>query len=514
MTTDVQSSLAARGRAALTPLLILCVVLAALLAAGLTALSGNTSYLDLGLPSPGALTNYGLPMVRVATEAAAVVCIGSLLFAAFCTPPQRSGVLAADGYAALRTAGWAATAWCVGAVLMTPFTISDSVGQPLSEVLRPDNFFGLFDSLEQAKAWLITAGIVLVLAIACRVALRWSFTAVLFCFSLLGLFPEAVTGHSSAGGAHDLATNSLLYHLLAAAVWIGGLVALLAHARRGGAHLPLAARRFSSVALVCWIVMAVSGVLNALVRLPVHDLFRTLYGALVIVKILALMALGVFGYFQRRRGVRALDAGGSGRALIKLAAMEMLVMFITIGVAAALSHTPPPTDGVARPSTLEVVIGYDLPGPPTVARMLFNWRFDLVYGTAAIVLAALYLLGVRRLRGRGDAWPVGRTAAWLAGCAVLLIATSSGVGRYAPAMFSVHMASHMLLNMLAPVLLVLGGPVTLALRALRPAGKGNPPGPREWLLAAVHSPMARFLTHPVIELLLFVVSYYVLYLSG
>ena len=72
----------------------------------------------------------------------------------------------------------------------------------------------------------------------------------------------------------------------------------------------------------------------------------------------------------------------------------------------------------------------------------------------------------------------------------------------------------MILAMLVPILLVLGGPVTLALRALRPAGRGRPPGAREWLLAAVHSPPARWLTHPLVSLPLFVGSYYVLYFSG
>jgi len=121
---------------------------------------------------------------------------------------------------------------------------------------------------------------------------------------------------------------------------------------------------------------------------------------------------------------------------------------------------------------------------------------------------------VRRLRRRGDAWPPGRTLAWLCGCAALLVATSSGIGRYGPAMFSVHMGEHMILSMLVPILLVLGAPVTLALRALRPAGRAGPPGPREWLLAAVHSPWARFFTHPLVALPVFVGSYYVLYFSG
>ncbi|WP_226352732.1 cytochrome c oxidase assembly protein [Pseudonocardia sp. ICBG601] len=131
--------------------------------------------------------------------------------------------------------------------------------------------------------------------------------------------------------------------------------------------------------------------------------------------------------------------------------------------------------------------------------MLVDWRWNLLFGTGALVLAGLYLAAVRRLAARGVRWPVGRTVAWLLGCATLLVATSSGLGFYSPSMFSVHMISHMTLNMLAPILLSLGGAVTLALRVLRPAGRGNPPGPREWLLAAVHSRVAKVVTHPALR---------------
>ncbi|MET1075559.1 MAG: cytochrome c oxidase assembly protein, partial [Umezawaea sp.] len=223
---------------------------------------------------------------------------------------------------------------------------------------------------------------------------------------------------------------------------------------------------------------------------------------------------GVIGYLQRVRGVRDVVEKGSGRALLRLAGVEVLLMFVTLGLAAGLSRTPPPTDGRALPSTVELRIGYDLAGAPTAFRLFFDWRFDLIFGTVSIALAVLYLLGVRRLRKRGDTWPVGRMVTWLLGCFTVLFATSSGVGRYAPAMFSVHMEAHMLLSMLAPILLVLGGPVTLALRALSTAGKDGPPGPREWLLAFVQSPVAKVLTNPFVALFLFVGSFYGLYFSG
>ncbi|MEU5690392.1 cytochrome c oxidase assembly protein [Actinosynnema sp. NPDC020468] len=487
-------------RTGLVPLLVVGTTIAALLAAGLLALTGAGGS--------------GLIVVRVLTESAAVVTIGSLLMAAFLTPPQPGGRLAADGYAALRTAAGGALVWTLGAVLEVPFTVADALDQPVGRLLDPSVLFQVAGLVEQAKAWMVTAVVVALLALGCRLVLSWGWTTALFLLSVFALVPVAVTGHSSGGGSHDVATNSLLFHLVAAALWVGGLIALLAHGRRGGAHLGLAASRFSALALGCWVVMAVSGVVNAYVRLPLDQLFTSDYGLLVLAKTAALLVLGVFGYFQRRKGVRGVVEQGSKRALLKLAGVEVLVMFLTIGVAAALARTPPPAEGRVLPSTVELRIGYDLAGAPTLSRLLFDWRFDLVFGTAALALALVYLLGVRRLRKRGDAWPVGRTIAWLAGCLVVLVATSSGIGRYAPAMFSVHMEAHMLLSMLAPILLVLGGPVTLALRALPVAGKDNPSGPREWLLAFVHSPVARVLTNPVVALVLFVGSFYGLYFSG
>ncbi|ALG14707.1 copper resistance protein CopD [Kibdelosporangium phytohabitans] len=494
------------------PLLVVGGVLAILVAAALFALVSNRYV--IGVANPGAFTAYGMITLRVVAEISSVLVIGSLMFAAFMVPPQTSGVLAADGYAAVRTANWAAIVWCASALLSIPFTTADTFGRPVSQLFDIQALVDLAPNSEPTNTWLITAAIAFLLAVGTRLVLTWGWTAVLFLVSVFGLLPLGVSGHSSSGGQHDLATNSLILHLVAAALWVGGLVALLAHGRRKGDHLALAASRFSKVALCCWIVMAASGVINALVRLPLADLFSTNYGLLVVAKTVALLALGVFGYFQRERGVAALVAGGTGRALVKLAAFEVLVMMLTIGIAAALGRTPPPQQSVTQPSSVELRIGYTLDGAPTFLKMLIDWRFDLIYGSLAIAMAVLYLLGVRRLRARGDAWPVGRTVAWLFGCATILLATSSGIGRYSPSMFSIHMISHMMLNMLAPILLVLGGAVTLALRALPAAGKDNPPGPREWIVAFVHSPAAKVLTHPVVALVLFVGSYYVLYFSG
>jgi cytochrome c oxidase assembly factor CtaG/putative copper export protein len=497
------------------PLLTGVAVLAGCTAAGIGALSVAAALTATGLPDPGPVTTLGLPFVRAAGEVAAVVAVGAFLLAAFLVPPQHSGVLDVDGYRAVRVGTVAAGAWAVCAALLVPLTISDVSGQPITAHLNPASLWSLASLINISTAWRWTALLAATVMLASLPVLRWSWTPLLLVGSLATLIPLGLTGHSSAGGSHDLATNSLLIHLVAASLWAGGLLALLAHLIRDGQHADLAARRFSVIALWCFGAMALSGVVNALVRILPSDLLTTDYGRLVLAKFVALCLLGVAGWRQRRTGVAALQADPSSRAgLIRLALIEAVLFGITFGIAVGLGRTPPPPLPIGIPSIPDVKIGYDFAGPPTPARVLLDWRFDLIFGTAAIVFAALYLAGVRRLRRRGDAWPPGRTVAWLLGCLTLLFVTSSGLGRYMPAMFSMHMVAHMLLSMLVPILLVLGGPVGLALRALPAAGRGDPPGMREWLLAALHSRLSRFLTNPVVATVLFVAGFYGLYLGG
>lgn len=500
---------------AVWPILLGVGLLAGATAACIAALSLADALTATGLPDPGPVTNYGLPFVRAAGEIAAVVAVGSFLLAAFLVPPQRNGVLDAAGYRALRTGTVASGVWTVCAAVLVPLTVSDVTGQPLTSRMDLSAVWSVASLVDVAGAWRWTALFAAVVTVLSIPVLRWSWTPLLVAGSLVTLLPLVLTGHSSAGGSHDLGTNSLFVHLVAGALWAGGLIALLAHALRGGEHADLAARRFSAVALWCFVAMAVSGVVNALVRVRFEDLFHTNYGWLLVGKATALVILGVLGWQQRRRGVAALRTDANARgALIRLALIEAGVFGVTFGIAVALGRTPPPPPAIFNPSVTAVEIGYDLAGPPTVARILFDWRFDLILGTAAIVFAGLYLAGVWRLRKRGDAWPTGRIVAWLCGCAVLLFASSSGIGRYMPAMFSMHMAAHMLLSMLVPVLLVLGAPVTLALRALPAARGDDPPGPREWLLAALHSRVSKFLTNPIVATIIFVSGFYGLYFGG
>ncbi len=487
-------------------------MLAGVVAAGIGVLALADALIATGLPDPGPVTTLGLPFTRAVGEIAAVTAVGGTMFAAFLTPPQDNGVLDVGSYRALRLAAAASGVAAVCAALMVPLTISDVSGEPVREHLNPIELWRVAGLVDAASAWRWTALIAAAVAVSARLVLRWSPTPMLFAGSLLTLVPLGLTGHSATGGSHDVATDSLLIHLFAGALWAGGLLALLAHALRAGAYCDLAARRFSAIALWCFIAMAVSGTINAGVRIRPADLFSTAYGWLIAAKVAALVVLGLIGWRHRRGAVAALqsDPGARG-ALIRLAMVEALVFAVTFGIAVGLGRTPPPP-ARSSPTAAEVALGYDLPGPPNLARIMTDWRFDLIFGSAAMIAATIYLAAVIRLRRRGDQWPTHRTVAWLLGCAVLLGTTSSGLGSYLPAMFSAHVAGHLLLSMPAAILLVLGAPATLALSALPAAAAGGPPGPREWLMASLTGRAARLFTHPVVATVAFVAGF--CYLGG
>lgn len=136
-----------------------------------------------------------------------------------------------------------------------------------------------------------------------------------------------------------------------------------------------------------------------------------------------------------------------------------------------------------------------------------QWEFAPLPLVATVWGVGFYLYGVRMLHRRGDRWPIGRTIAWLCGFAMFYLATSSGLAAYDTTLLSVHMVQHMILSMVVPLSLALGAPVTLALRTL-------PAAPRRWLLAVLHSRLAKVLSFPPLTFGLYVLSPWALYFSA
>jgi cytochrome c oxidase assembly factor CtaG len=152
----------------------------------------------------------------------------------------------------------------------------------------------------------------------------------------------------------------------------------------------------------------------------------------------------------------------------------------------------------------------DLAGMPpfTPASVFTEWGIDPILFVATVWVTGLYLLGVWTLRSRGDRWPFGRTLSFVVlGMGSFAVATSSGLAAYDTTLLSVHMVQHMVLSMGVPLFLALGAPVTLALRTL-------PTRPRRWLLAVLHSRVAKVLSFPPLTFALFVLSPWALYFTS
>jgi putative copper resistance protein D len=152
--------------------------------------------------------------------------------------------------------------------------------------------------------------------------------------------------------------------------------------------------------------------------------------------------------------------------------------------------------------------------PPRLSGVhwLDQWQPDLLWLLFAGLAAVGYLAAAHRLRARGDHWSVLGTISWLVGLVGLVYVTSGPPVVYGRVLFSMHMLGHMSLSMLVPIFLVLGAPVTLALRALPPRRDGSR-GPREWLLIALESRVSRILSFPPIAAFLFAGSLLFFYFS-
>ena len=475
---------------------------------------------ELSGADPGLVTGWGLPISRMLCDAAGAGTVGTLLAAAFLFPAA-GGRPGAAGRRMLRWASLGAWLWCVASLAQFVFTVSNLIGKPLPGALTAHDIDNVINAVPQPRALLINAVIAFAVAVGAGLARRLDTSAWLAVLALGALLPVAMTGHAHGSGGHDLATVSAGLHVLSVAAWVGGLAALLAGGRRlAGPELVTAVRRYSGIAGLCLVVVTVSGVVNAYVRVVAFDaLFDSRYGNLVLVKTGLLVALAGCGAAHRQYTIRRLAAGpgdpAARRPLLRLGLAELAVMGVAIALGAGLSLSPTPAaaDSTGSDNPVVAVLGYPLPPAITIGRLFTEARPDLLFLTMVLLGTGYYLAGVIRLHRDGASWPVGRTVSWLAGMVVIAFATSSGLGRYGRVLFSVHMVQHLLLMMLAPILLNLGAPVTLALRALPTGVTGTTRSARAWLLRIVNSRWMAFVSHPVVAWALFSVSLYVLYLT-
>ncbi|MCU1437448.1 MAG: copper transporter [Naasia sp.] len=471
------------------PALLLGAAVVALLAA--LAFGGGAAALLLG--DPGAVVRFGLPAAKLLVNLTASATIGCLLLAALVLPRG-----AASGRLLDIGAG-AAAAWTVASAATGLLTFLSITGLPLSLDEEFGAQLGFFlTSLGPGRAWLTVTLVAAAVTVLCFAVRAPGVLLGVLALAAWGLTHLAEQGHAAGATSHEQAVTALSLHLLFAAGWLGGLLALvLLRPLLEEPALLAAVRRYSSIALVSFVVVAASGYVSAEIRIGSLDRLATPYGALVAVKVLALLALGAAGALHRRATIKRMADGRAG-SFWRLAIAELAAMGIASGVAVALARTASPVreeETLGDTSAAALLTEEALPPPLDLLTLLTETRLELGWLLGAGFLLAAYAVGVLRLRRAGAEWPRRRAVAFTAGVLVLAAATNGAVAAYERQLFSMHAVLVAVLFVAVPLLAAGGRPLEL-LRRAAPRRSDGSRGIGDWVRVAADSRAGRWVRRP------------------
>ena len=434
--------------------------------------------------------------------------VGALLSMAFLVI-NKDGFLTTSGEKVRRLLKISSTIWVVGAFGTVIFTLAQILGTTFSDALDLTVIRSFLTQISLGKYLAFQALMATVVLIFSFATKKIESLIILLALTIAGLVAPVFESHAASGGSHSLVIGSLVIHVIALALWVGGVIAL---GTLSAQDRPVAVPRFSQMALWSAIAVVISGTINAWARLNFADAWNSSYAFIVLGKIFATVILLGIGYLHRKTLSNKDSINWVGFA--KLLSVEAAIMVITVVMGTWLStSSSPDRPGVQEFSPALSIVGIPTPPEPTLSRVLFSYEPNALMIGVLTLMVALYIKGVVVLTKRGDKWPVGRTIAFALGIAATDFATSGGLGLYAQFSFSYHMMAHMVLGMIAPIGLVLGAPMTLALRTLPQGRNSDERGVRGSLLAALHSKIGVIYTNPIVALAIFDGSLFALYFT-
>ena len=434
--------------------------------------------------------------------------VGALLSMAFLVV-NKGGFLTTSGEQVRRLLKISSIIWVVGAFGTIIFTLAQILGTTLSDALDPTVIRSFLTQISLGKYLAFQALMATIVLIFSFSTKKIEFLIILLALSIAGLVAPVFESHAASSGSHSLVIGSLVIHVIALSLWVGGVIAL---GTLSAQDRPTAVPRFSQMALWSAIAVVASGTVNAWARLNFVDAWNSSYAFVVLGKIVATVILLWIGYLHRKTLSNKESINWVGFA--KILTVEAAIMVVTVLMGTWLStNSSPDRPGVQEFNPALSIVGIPTPPEPTLARVLFSYEPNALMIGLLTLLVALYIKGVVVLTKRGDKWPVGRTVAFALGIAATNFATSGGLGLYAQFSFSYHMMSHMVLGMIAPIGLVLGAPMTLALRTLPQGRNSEERGVRGSLLAALHSKIGVIYTNPIVALAIFDGSLFALYFT-
>ena len=457
----------------------------------------------------GPLISAGVTFSKFLNISASFALVGTLLAMAFLLL-DTEGKLSTSAQKLRSLLQLSALLWFFGSVGTIFFTLANILGQSLTAALDPTVMRSFLTQVTLGQYFLFQTVISLIVLFSAKRIQRINTTILLLVLSIVGIITPVFQSHAASSGSHSLAIGSLVVHVVGLALWVGGIFALIFIDSKDRI---IAVPRFSVLALWSAIAVVISGSANAWVRLDFKSAWQTTYALVVIAKIVLTIALLAMGYIHRRNLSKksAIDWVSMARLIL----VEAFIMVSALVLGAWLSSNQAPIrNSEETANTALTLAGIETPPPPTLSRILLSYEPDALMIGLLVTAVALYIKGVIVLTKRGDKWPVGRTISFALGISVIDFATSGGLGLYANFAFSYHMAAHMFLGMIAPIGIVLGAPITLALRTLPQGRTSTERGVRGSLISALHSRVGRFYTNPLIALAIFDGSLFALYFTS
>lgn len=475
----------------------------------LTSLVGGASlYEPIFFEYPGAPVSAATTVALAGADAGAMLSLGSLVHLLFlrARPARRVPWIRPDFELRLLRTG--AAIWTLGAVALVPLEALNSNGLTFSDLADPRAIVYVSDSLSAATPWMVNSVAALLVLLAAWYGWRWTSLLMPLWAGLIAVLAPVLTGHVLVGPNHDIGSDAAVFQTIAAYLLFGTIAVGALRVASGRLLHQVVLRRTALIATVCLPVLIMAQAALVPFTLAGTPITGSATGYFLLIQSACLLALIVVV----TAGVRRARRGGLREHHVRqLFLAGFTVTAVWAAVATAESLVPPP-QYFADTSIAQVYLGFETPLPPTAYNILTQWRPNVLFLGVAAGAVGLYLGCVAVLRRRGDSWPAGRTWAWLLGWIVVVLATSSGLGRYSGPDFGIHMIGHMTLNMLAPGLLVLGGVMTLLLRTAKPRPAGAA-GVHEWLTWLMHWRGMRVLFNPLLVFVLYITSYYGLYLT-
>ena len=466
--------------------------------------------LALSLPASGPFVNALTTISKFVSITASIAVVGVLLAASFLLEDD-DGKLSAQSLKLRTVAFWSAMLWVIFGAANIIFTLANILGVSLGGAFDATMLRSFVTQITLGQYMFFQLLVALVVAGLVQKVRRVGSAILLLMATFIGIMAPIFQSHSAANGSHALAIGSLVIHVVALALWVGGVfgMAILDPESRA-----IAVARFSQLALWSVIAVVVSGVANAWTRLNFGAAWHSNYAYLVIAKVVLTLALIYIGY-QHRKNLAASKIGQvNWSKFAQLITVELSIMIIALALGSWLSTNQPPVPVAgAKFDAATTIAGLPMPPAPNITRVLFAFNPDALFLGIVVVALALYARGVMILKRQGDTWPVSRSVSFVIGCIVIVFATSAGLGVYAYFAFSYHMVAHMVLGMIAPIFIVMSAPITLALRTLPQGRTPNERGVRGTLIAALHSRLVSIWVNPIVALALFDGSLFVLYLT-